>query len=187
MHIAHSHLLLDACCVLNFCASSKLLAILKSIPAQVVVTQVVLERELKTLQRLKDEENEGVIQFEAAIAQSLLTVVDFGSEEEAESFVNYAAILGDDGESATCAIAVHRGWAIATDDKRAISFVQQGASYLQVVSTPEIIKHWSEETGLDLLTLRDVLNAIRVKGRYFPHKNHPLQGWWEAALANVDF
>ncbi len=187
MHIAHSHVLLDACCVLNFCASSELLAILKSIPAQVAVTQVVLERELKTLSRLKVEENEGVTQFEAAIAQSLLTVVDFESEEEAESFVNYAAILGDDGESATCAIAVHRGWAISTDDKRAISFVQQEAPSLQVLSTPEIIKHWSEETGLDLLILRDVINAIRVKGRYFPHKSHPLHGWWKAASTNVDW
>ena len=85
---------------------------MKSIPAQVVVTQVVREHELKTLSRLKDEENENVTQFEAAIAQSLLTVVDFKSEEE-ELFVNYAAILGDDGESASCAIAIHRGWAIS--------------------------------------------------------------------------
>ncbi len=43
MHIAHSHIILDACCVLNFCASGKLLEILKSIPAKVAVTQVVQE------------------------------------------------------------------------------------------------------------------------------------------------
>ncbi|GAB1544214.1 hypothetical protein NUACC21_68900 [Scytonema sp. NUACC21] len=133
------------------------------------------------VQPLKDEENEGVTQFEAAIVQSLLTVVDFESGEEAKSFVNMAAILGHDGESGTCAIAVYRRWAIATDDKRAISFVQQEAPHLQLLSTLEIIKHWSEETGIDLLTLRDVLNAIREKGRYFPHKNHLLLGWWQAA------
>lgn len=185
MNIAHSHVLLDACCLLNFCASGNLLAILKSIPAQVAVTQVVQERELKTLQRLEEEENEGAIQFEAAIMQNLLIVVDFESEEEAESFVNYATIL-DDGESATCAIAVHRGWAIATDDKAAISFFQQAAPYLQVLSTLEIIKHWSEETGLDSSALRDVLNAIRVKGRYLPPKSHPLRSWWEAASTDVD-
>ncbi len=186
MYIAHSHVLLDACCVLNFCASGKLLAILESIPAQVAVTQVVQERELRTLQRLEDEENEGAIQFETAIAQSLLTVVDFESEEEVESFVNYAAILKDDGESATCAIAIHRGWAIATDDKRAIAFFQQTALYLQVLSTPDIIKHWSEEAGVDSPALRDVLNAIRVKGRYSPDKNHPLRSWWEDASTDVD-
>lgn len=111
--------------------------------------------------------------------------MDFEPEEEAESFVNYATIL-DDGESATCAIAVHRGWAIATDDKAAISFFQQAAPYLQVLSTLEIIKHWSEETDLDSSALRDVLNAIRVKGRYLPPKSHPLRSWWEAASTDVD-
>ncbi|MEP0879726.1 hypothetical protein NDA00_28540 [Funiculus sociatus GB2-M2] len=186
INIAHSHILLDACCVLNFCASGSVLAILKTIPAQVAVTQVVQERELKTLQRLENEENEGATQFEEAIAQGLLSVVDFKSEEEAETFVNYVFELGDDGESATCAIAIHRGWAIATDDKKAISFFQRQAPHLQILSTPEIIKHWSEQSGLDSSALCDALNAIRVKGCYVPPKNHPLRGWWEAASTDVD-
>ncbi len=180
MQIVHSHLILDACCVLNFCASGQLLEILKSIPVQVAVTQVVREQELKTLQRLEGEENDGATQFEAAIAQSLLITVDFESEEEAESFVNYAAILGD-GESATGAIAVHREWAMATDDKRAISFFRKQIPQLQVLSTLEVVKYWSEEAGVDSQTLRDALNLIRVKGQYMPPKSHPLHNWWEAA------
>jgi predicted nucleic acid-binding protein len=127
---------------------------LKSIPAQVVVTEVVREKELITLQRLKDEENEGAIQFETAITQGLLSVVDFESESEEEAFVNYAFELGDDGESATCAIAIHRGWAIATDDKKAIAFSQKEAPHLQVVSTLEIIKNWAEEANLASPELR---------------------------------
>lgn len=79
----------DACCILNFSASGHLLEILQTIPAQVAVPQVVLERELKTLQRLKNEENEGATQFEATIAQGVLIVVDFKSESEETSFVNY--------------------------------------------------------------------------------------------------
>ncbi|MFM6158254.1 MAG: hypothetical protein ACKPE3_35555, partial [Sphaerospermopsis kisseleviana] len=108
------------------------------------MTTVVQERELNTLQSLKEEENDAVLEFEEAIQQGLLKVVDFESEEEAESFVNYAAIL-DDGESATCAIALHRKWAVATDDKRAISFIQKEAPYIQILSTSEIIKYWSEK------------------------------------------
>jgi predicted nucleic acid-binding protein len=179
MQISHSHVVLDACCVLNFCASGHFIAILKSIPGQVVVTEVVREKELLTLQRLKDEKDEGVIQFEAAITQGLLLVVDFESESEEETFVNYAFELGDDGESATCAIAIHRGWAIATDDKKAIAFSQKEAPHLQVVSTLEIIKNWAEEANLDSPELRAVLTAIRIKGRYIPHRNHPLLSWWE--------
>lgn len=179
MQISHSHIVLDACCVLNFCASRHFIAILKSIPAQVVVTEVVREKEIITLQRLKDEENEGAIQFETAITQGLLSVVDFESELEEEAFVNYAFELGDDGESATCAIAIHQGWAIATDDKKAIAFSQKEAPHLQVVSTLGIIKNWAEEANLASHELRAVLTAIRIKGRYIPQRNHPLLSWWE--------
>jgi hypothetical protein len=108
MHIKHSHIVLDACCILNFCASGRFIEILKAIPAQVVVTEVVSTQELMTLQRLTDEQNEGAEQFEKAIAQGLLLIVTFESEEEEETFVNYAFEMGDDGESATGAIAVHR-------------------------------------------------------------------------------
>lgn len=179
MQISHSHVVLDACCVLNFCASRHFIAILKSIPAQVVVTEVVTEKELITLQRLKDEENEGATQFETAITQGLISVVDFESESEEEAFVNYAFELGDDGESATCAIAIHRGWAIATDDKKAIVFSQKEAPHLQVISTLEIIQNWAEEANLASPELRAVLTAIKIKGRYIPPRNHPLLSWWE--------
>jgi putative transposase len=54
MEINHSHIVLDACCMLNFCASGHFIEILKSIPAQMVVTEVVRDKELITLQSLKD-------------------------------------------------------------------------------------------------------------------------------------
>ncbi|BAZ84184.1 hypothetical protein [Dolichospermum compactum] len=180
MQINHSHIILDACCVLNLCASGQFLAILKSLPAEIIVTTVVQERELNTLQSLKEEENDAVLEFETAITQSLLKVVDFESEEEEESFVNYAAFL-DDGESATFAIAVNRKWAVATDDKRAIAFIQKENINIQILSTSEIIKHWSESENPNSSILSHVLNAIQIKGRFIPPKNDPLRKWWISA------
>lgn len=198
MEVYHSHVVLDACCILNFCASQHFLSILKAIPARVAVTKLVRERELKTLQRLENEdseaaenkevaekeiaENQAATIFETAIEQNILTEVDFETEEEAEAFVNYVTVLRGDGESASGAIAVCRGWAIATDDKRAISFFKQEAPQMQILSTLEIVKHWSEKEGLEPSALREALHAIRVKGRYSPPKSHPLLNWWEAAM-----
>ncbi|CAN1210432.1 PIN domain-containing protein [Tumidithrix helvetica PCC 7403] len=182
MQIKHSHVILDACCILNFSASGDFLAILKSIPAQVVVSEVVRTQELKTLQKLENVDNEGAIQLEQAIQQGLLFVVDFESELEEETFVNYVFELGDDGESATFAIAFHRGWAVATDDKKAISFFQKEAPHCQILSTLEIVKHWSEDAKLDVTKLKTALSAIRIKGRYLPNKNHPLLSWWESIV-----
>jgi hypothetical protein len=182
MQVRHSHIILDACCVLNFCASGRLIDILKSISAQVGVTAVVKEKELLTLQRLNDQENPGAMQFETAIAQGLLRVVDFESDLEAETFINYAFYLGDDGESATGAIALHRDWAIATDDKKAVAFFQKETPQLQIFSTLEIIQHWSEADRVTAAELRTVLSAIRTQGRYKPARNHPLLDWWDTSI-----
>lgn len=183
MPVKCSHLILDACCVLNFSASGSFIAILKSLPAQVVVTQVVRERELLSLRRLTDANHDDMNNFEAAIAEGLLLVEDFANDREAETFVNYASELGDDGESATCAIAVHREWAIATDDRQAISFFQREAPHLQILSSLEIIKHWAELSTVSSAELRSALLNIRTRGRYVPHRNHPLLSWWQDLMA----
>lgn len=182
MYIRHSHLVLDACCLLNFGASGNFLAILQAIPAQVVVSEVVKDQEIKTLQSLEDDENEGILQFDKAIESGLLLVVDFASEAEEETFINTAFLIGDDGESATFAIAFHRDWAIATDDKKAIAFFQKEAPQLQIFSTLAIVKYWSEQENIDRAELKIILSAIRIKGRYVPQRNHPLLSWWESAM-----
>ncbi|NUN66453.1 hypothetical protein HCU40_17245 [Pseudanabaena biceps] len=186
MQVKHSHLILDACCVLNLCASGNFLSILKTIPAQVVVTEVVKQQELKTLQSLTFEDNDGAIQLERSIQQGLLLVVDFESESEEETFINYVFEMGDDGESATFAIASHRRWAVATDDKKAISFFKKEEPDLQIFSSLEIIKHWSEVTNSSSQELKNTLNAIRVKARYLPSKTHPLFSWWQLVINRQD-
>lgn len=179
--INHSHLLLDACCLLNLFASGQGLNILKALPVQNVVTQIVRDDELKTLQTLDDGKNEGAEQFQLALSQGFLTVVDFATETEAELFVNYAVIL-DDGEAATCAIAFQRNWAIATDDKKAISFAKKEAPQIQIISTLALVKYWADEINPDLNQLRLALESIRVKSKYIPNKSHPLYSWWKKQI-----
>ncbi len=185
MKISSSYLLLDACCIINFLASGHLLEILKVIPAQVAVTQVVLEEELQILERLKDEGNESAIQFQIAIDRDIVKIVDydFDSDAETETFLNYLANNLGDGEAATFAIAFQRKWALATDDKKAISFMQQQASYIQIFSTPEIIKYWSEAAKVNFSKLSEALNAVEKNGSYSPPKSHPLRSWWKNHLA----
>lgn len=63
---------------------------------------------------------------------------------------------------------------MATDDNKAIKFIKKNFPDLQILSTPEIIKYWSEKESVNHLLLNNVLNAIRIKGHYQPPKNHPL-------------
>ena len=182
MEIKHSHIVLDACCVLNFCASGYLIEILESIPSQVAVAEMVVKRELLTLRKLQNEDEVYENQFDLAIQKDIISVVDFNADIEEETFVNYVFELGDDGESATGAIALHRDWAIATDDKKAISFFQREAPKLQILSTLALVKNWSEQEKVSSSTLYSALSAIRTRGRYMPDRNHPLLRWWEDVM-----
>lgn len=177
--ILHSHLVIDACCMLNFCASGELLSILKSVQAQSTITAVVQQEELLTLKKIDHQINSSAEQLETAISEGVIEIVDFESDAEEAAFINYVAELGDDGESATGAIAVNRNWAIATDDKAAIKFFQNEAPNIQILSTPEIIKNWAESKAIPKSELRLILDNIAIKARYVPARNNLLKGWWQ--------
>ncbi|MBP0014458.1 MAG: hypothetical protein J7545_05805 [Roseofilum sp. SBFL] len=172
MDIRSSHLLLDTCCLLNFHASGQCLEILQVIPAQVAIVEEVKQELTQS----------DLTEIEQAIAENLLIAVDFASDSEAENFVNYAAARLGDGEAATGAIAVERKWAIATDDRKAIKFFTQEAQSLQIFSTLEIIKYWSETQVIQPLQVQETLHNIQVQGRYTPAENHPLKSWWDKFL-----
>lgn len=124
-----------------------------------------------------------MVAIEKAIDRGIVEIVDFDFDSDAETgtFVNYLANNLGDGEAATCAIAVCREWAIAADDRKAISFIKQEASHVQILSTPEIIKHWSDAANVDFSQLSEALNAVQLNGRYSPPKSHPLKSWWDNA------
>jgi hypothetical protein len=177
--ILHSHLVIDTCCMLNFCASGELLSILKSVQAQSTITAVVQQEELLTLKKIDHQINSGAEQLETAISEGVIEIVDFESDAEEAAFINYVAELGDDGESATGAIAVNRNWAIATDDRAATKFFKREAPKIQILSTPELIRNWAESEALSTSDLRLILDRIAIKGRYIPARNHPLKSWWQ--------
>lgn len=179
MFLNNYPLLLDACCVFNFVASGYFLAIINTIPVQVAITQTVYGQELIKFETFTTEDKQ---QFDEAIVKEIVKIIDFESEIEADLFIDYVSILGDDGESATGAIAINRGWSMATDDKAAINFFTQESPNLQLFSTPDIIKYWSEQNNLSSKQICPILNAISTKARYQPPRNHSLKSWWKEVI-----
>ncbi|MBA3947634.1 MAG: hypothetical protein H0X37_24150 [Herpetosiphonaceae bacterium] len=178
---AHTCIILDASCTINLFASGQMDSILTAIPRSVAVAAYVREQEaLRINVRSGDGETRILqpIDLQPLIDRGLLIVVAPASEDENESYVNFAAVLGDDGEAITAAIALHRNWASAIDDRSATNLFRREAPQLQIISTPELIKHWVDAMNPADAVVRLALEDVRAGARYAPGRQHPLYEWW---------
>jgi len=181
----HECIILDACCIINLYASRHFGNILEAIPSSVAVATYIREEALK-IYGGPDEyvmQKEEQIDLQPFIDRGLLLPVSPETEAENVTYVNFATSL-DDGEAITGAIAVHRNWAIGSDDRRAISFFAKEAPHLQRISTLELLKHWVDTTGLPADVVCNVLRNVRIRAKYVPHSRHPLYYWWQTDIAS---
>lgn len=174
---SHECIILDACCIINLYASKQIEEILRIIPKSVCVAAYVKNDEvLKTYDVSSNTAKD--VDLQSLIDGGLLILVDLDLETEAETRVNFATVL-DDGEAVTGAIALHRNWAIATDDKVAIKVFKREAPRLQIITTPELIKHWVDTTTPPLEVINQCLQNITLGASYRPPRGHPLYNWWQ--------
>ncbi len=193
------HVALDACCLINLCAAGKILgAVSPPAPAQrggrrgaaasaplgsglglnLHVPSKVSEETLYILQPDVEDVSKVVkcrIDLDHFTVAGLLHKCDFEGQEEIELFVQMAIQLGD-GEAACFAIAAKRGWAMATDDRRARKFAADAS--LAVITTPELVKLWAENTSASDEEVAAVLQNIQKFACFSPRANAPEYRWW---------
>lgn len=179
-------IVIDACCLINLCAVGELGEWLPSpgcrwhLPAAVrdeaLYIHVAEDEGARKKQPvdLKDYLNRGIL-HECAPETS----------EEKEHFVELAIDL-DDGESMALAIAYHREWMLATDDRKA----RTAASKLEVpvLTTPQIMKKWEATGNPTVRELGAALHRIQTHACYRPPADSELIDWWDNCLkqARVD-
>jgi hypothetical protein len=166
---SHDCIILDACCAINLHMSGRMEEILKALPGDVALAIFVLDEEI-----LRSN-------LEPLIEQGLIRVVSPDSEAEENAFINFAAEL-DDGEAITGAIAMHRRWGIATDDRKARIVFARTNPRVQLLSTPELIKYWADTHKPSIEVIREVLRNIQTQARYKPPAAHALHAWWQSIV-----
>ncbi|MCC6443549.1 MAG: hypothetical protein IT210_08865 [Armatimonadetes bacterium] len=162
----HDAVILDACCIINLCASGQVDAILRAIPVPVMVAAYVAAEEIHRYD------------LNSLVEQGLLRVVEPETEDEANDVLNFAAALGGDGEAYTGAIAVYRHWAIATDERRVLNFYERISPQLQRLTTPELLKFWADTTGPEKGIIRQALQQVAIEGSYTISQRHNCYAWW---------
>lgn len=178
----HDYIILDACIVMNLYASGQMENILTAISEMFAVAPYVVEIEaLSIYANSKHTPNKKErIQLQSFLDKGLLLAVDLESADERASFLAFSSQRLDDGEAITMAIAQHRHWAVATDDRRAIHIFNSQGNHIQILSTPELIKHWQERARPSPNVLYQTIIDIELKANYLVGKNHPLYQWWQS-------
>lgn len=179
LEFQHDTLILDASCVISLYASRKMVKILKALPTEITIAAYVAEKEALRIRGSSGSED---IDLEPMIADGLITIVMLETDAERETVLSIADAIQGQGEAETGAIAIHRNWSMAIDDRRARNLLVEKAKDLQIIYTLEIVKYWADSCSISETELRSVLQNIRTSGRYQPRKSNPLYDWWKQLM-----
>lgn len=178
----HDAIILDACCVINLYASRQMAGIVACIAETVAVAVYVLRVEALAVYQTSaafPEEREA-IDLRPLIDDGLLLTADLASAAEKAAMVHFISQRLDDGEAATAAIAVNRNWAVATDDRAARRRLTHDHGDIQLISTPQLLRHWVERAQPTADVVRRALRDVESRANYLVGQRHPLYAWWQA-------
>lgn len=174
---------LDACCLLNLCATRRLEDILQALPFRAAATDRAAA-EVRYLRRGgsgADADERDLVDLQPLLAAGLLTILHLETEQEAARFVQLAAEL-DDGEAMTFALAIERGLTVATDDRKALRLLARVAPHLQAHTTAGLLQRWAALRQVSPSEQRQTLLDVQERARFAPNRDDPLQEWWETAV-----
>ncbi len=177
-------IILDACSLINLFASGRAREILAALPARFIVASYVSEREALYTQIDPAAGTREQIDLAPLVAEGLIQVVDLLTDDEVNTFVDLT-MAGttmkarlEDGEAATCALARHRGYTIATDERKVLNRVRQTMPSQRARTTSELVKWWHEIAQISGDEARQVIRNIETRARFTPNRQDPFFEWW---------
>ncbi len=172
--------ILDACVLINLLASGEMEAILGSAARTSFICSAV-EKEAIYLRTDDPNSPTELVHLAPYVEAGLLTVCHTEGDEEAQLFVDYASVL-DDGEAMSLAIALARGFVLATDERKARRlFLEAAGSPQRLVSTSDLIRGWAEGKHALAGRLKTALARVEGRARYLPPADDANYNWWVAA------
>lgn len=174
-------ILLDACVVINLYACDQMKAVAQYYRSFYVVD--VVFQETMYVRRGGtggDADERDQVDLTRLAGAGELRIASPADENELNTFIDLTREL-DDGEAMTLAIALHRGYAIATDDRKAVRLAD---GRVPVLGSLDLMRDWAEDTEISGPALRRILGDVRDRGRYIPRKGHPLRSWWDDVMAS---
>jgi hypothetical protein len=102
------------------------------------------------------------------IERGAVKVCEIEGEVEELLYVDYAALL-EDGEAMSIALAISRGFHLATDERKARRFFIKATNNAdRLISTSQLIRTWAEVRSIPRNDLGGVLALVQSRARYQP-------------------
>lgn len=177
-------LLFDASAVISLAASRHMGEILASLPVKAAVVDLTRRQEIRYIWGGDEPDvraRKEAIDLQPLIDRGLLMEVEL-TDAECETMVNIAALRLGNGESAATAVAVHRCWAVCTDDYAALPDLQQFAPRVPFVVTSQLLQHWAIVSGATDADLRAVIRSMRLRAGFGRSGRELLAGWLQKYL-----
>jgi predicted nucleic acid-binding protein len=172
--------LLDACAVLSLYATDHMTDIISIVPGPIAIVETVHHEALYVRRIIDGVPEPEPVDLAPMIDAGVLAVIDTDDEEELQTFVDLAVDL-DDGEAMTAALAIHRGYVLVTDDRKAERIL---TDRVQLRATLDLVRVWADAQGIEDTALQSALMRIYNRG-YQPSRRHPLKPWWDRILSDV--
>ena len=166
---------LDACCILNITATGRAGQILNELPHRFALGHRARGEALWLAAPDSDEREP--VDLGPLLAAGLLTEALLDGPAEAALFVEFAATLAD-GEAEAAALAVARGYVLATDDRKARRTVAARYPSARLTGTLELIHEWQLAAAPPDVHVTEALRRISERATYQPRSSHPLRDWW---------
>lgn len=170
----------DSSTLINVFSTGIAEAILRAFPDSIGICTAV-QAETLFLRGDKPDAPPEPIPLDRLLENNVLQLTHVQPGAETARYVDLAVDL-DDGEAMTLAIAHHRGYRAATDDKKARRIAAQRLQIPQLLRTSDLLYAWSSATTPTAADLRTALARIRDIARFEPPSDDPLRPWWKAIL-----
>jgi len=168
--------LIDACCLINICASESLSEILGANPDRWHVCSAVAAETLYIDAMGEGDQRRRVrVDLEPWFEDGTLVRCAPEGDQELSLYVRYATIV-DDGEAMCLAIAESRRWVFASDERKGRRIAV--AAGLSMYCTPQRIRGWADASGAKQSVVTKVVKKITTLARYRPSADLPDADWW---------
>ncbi|MCB8943077.1 MAG: hypothetical protein H6658_04925 [Ardenticatenaceae bacterium] len=158
LSITKNVIILDASCLVNLYATAHMAEILRSVPQSITVAAYVFNREALWIKEdVNGKMEKQPVQLQPLVDAGLLTLVSIKGETESNLHVLLSSKIRDEGESQTGAIAIHRDWAIAIDDRKARRIIRETGNNIELIYSLQLVKHWVETEKMEDVIIREML------------------------------